>query len=370
MAPKRILVIGNYPADGLQSMDRFADLLVRIYQNHSKVSLALPPVFVTRLPGLPSVVRKYLAYIDKLVIFPIWLMLFAQNFDLIHVADHGNAYYSFCFPRQRCIVTCHDLLAVFGAMGDHAAGVGASPIGIWLQRLIVAGLRRSGAIAFDSQSTFDDFHRLGDCHLSQRQAVIHIPFNAPFTPEDDTFELTDAEKAQLPTTPYLLMVGSSHPRKNRLLSLRLLEGLGTSSPYSLVFAGAPLIPSEKNFINKSILGNRLITIVRPSHALLNHLYCNAYALLFPSLAEGFGWPLIEAQACGCPVIASNTTSIPEVAGPAALYARPSDLAAYVAHVKTLEDPIFRSKLIQQGFENIRRFSPEVAGEAYRRFVLQ
>ena len=111
MAPRRILVVGNYPADQQQSMIRFAHLLVSLYQPYAQVHLIQPFVLVTRLPGLPAVARKYLAYIDKLLLFPLWLALRARSYEMVHIADHSNAFYAFCCPQKRCIVTCHDLLA-------------------------------------------------------------------------------------------------------------------------------------------------------------------------------------------------------------------------------------------------------------------
>jgi glycosyltransferase involved in cell wall biosynthesis len=368
MAPRRILVVGNYPADQQQSMIRFAELLVRIYQTHAEVRLVKPPVLVAGFPGLSSVARKYLGYIDKLLLFPVWLAWHARSYHLVHIADHGNSFYSFCCPRRRCIVTCHDLLAIRGAMGDRAVACEASPIGIWLQRLILAGLRRPHAVAFDSQASLDDFHRLGGGRAGQRHAVIPIPLNAPFTSESISLQLSTEEVTLLPPAPFLLMVGSAHPRKNRALALRVLQQLGAASPYRLVLAGAPLAPEEQMFIDVHVLTKQVVSIVRPSHALLNYLYCRAHALLFPSHAEGFGWPLIEAQACGCPVIASITTSIPEVAGVAALYAEPNDVSAFTSHVLALEDPALRSRLIHQGFENLRRFDPDLISRQYVNFA--
>lgn len=369
MATRRILVVGNYPADQQQSMIRFAELLVRIYQSRGEVRLVKPPVLVAGFPALPRVARKYLAYIDKLLLFPIWLACIARSYHLIHIADHSNSFYSFCCFRRRCIVTCHDLLAVRGAMGDPAVACEASPIGIWLQKLIMAGLRRPHAVAFDSQASLDDFHRLGGGRSGQRHAVISIPLNAPFTAESASLELSTQEMAQLPAAPFLLMVGSALPRKNRALALRVIHQLGTASPYRLVLAGAPLARQEQAFIDAHMLSKQVVSIVWPSHALLNHLYCRAHTLLFPSYAEGFGWPLIEAQACGCPVIASTTTSIPEVAGSAALYAEPNDVPAFSRHVLALEDPALRSRLINQGFENLRRFDPELISRQYINFAL-
>lgn len=366
-----ILVVGNYSADQQQSMIRFADLLVWIYrqQAQAQVQLICPPVFATRIPGLPPMARQYLAYIDKMFIFPIWLTLRAQSVDFVHIADHGNAYYSFFCNPKKCIVTCHDLLMMRAVRGDKAVGCNPSAIGFILQRMILTGLRHCGSVAFDSQATYNDFQYLGGGPPSQRHAVIPLPLNARFTSDAAAFDLSEAEQALVPTGPFLMMVGSAVPRKNRALALKLLEWLGTSAPYRLVFAGAPLDSSEQVFRDTHPLGERLLSIPRPSHALLNRLYCRAHALLFPSLAEGFGWPLLEAQACDCPVIASTTTSIPEVAGNAALFADPYDVVTFAGHVRVLEDPLERVRLIQLGRQNLSRFSLEVISEAYRRFAL-
>ncbi len=367
---RRVLVVGNYPADQQQSMFRFAELLVRIYQPQAQVDLIYPPVVVSRLPCVSPLVRKYLAYVDKLLLFPFFLLFRAIRADLVHIADHGNAYYSFFCNPKKCIVTCHDLFMMRAVRGDATLACHPSAIGFLLQRLIMAGLRRAAALAFVSHVTYDDFKSLGGGRIDQRYAVIPNQFNAPFTSDLATFALSELERGQLPLGPYLLMVGSADPRKNRALALRVLERLGPCSSYRLVFAGDPLTAFEQLFRDTHLLGDRLVSIVRPSHSLLNHLYCQAHALLFPSLAEGFGWPLVEAQACGCPVIASNTTAIPEVAGPAALFADPQDVDAFVSHVRSLEVPVLRSRMIRLGYQNKGRFTPEVLSDAYWRFVFQ
>ncbi len=351
-------------------MARFAHLLVSIYGANCDVRLIKPPVLIGRLPGLPVVARKYLAYIDKLILFPLWLVLRSRSFHFVHIADHSNAFYSFFCSSRRCIINCHDLLAVRAAMGDTTAACESSPIGIWLQRLIMAGLRHAGSVVFISQSTFDDFQRLAGQVPGQRHAVIPLPLNAPFTNQPFSIVLSPEEQRLLPQNPFLLMVGSSLPRKNRRLALRLMLELGDDSPYKLVFAGAPLDSSDKAFITDHHLSSKVHVIVRPSHALLNYLYCLSHALLFPSFAEGFGWPLIEAQACGSPVIASTTTSIPEVAGDAALYADPDDVATFASHVRALEDPSLRFRLMRLGERNLRRFDPDVVSLEYTTFALQ
>lgn len=370
MAPRRVLVIGNYRLDRQQSMLRFAELLRDIYNADSTVKVVHPSPFFGSLGFLPLPVRKYLAYIDKLLIFPVRLLFIVHSYDRIHIADHSNAFYSFFSPPGRCLVTCHDLLAVRAAFGDSTTACEASPIGIWLQRLIMAGLRRADAIAFVSQATFRDFQQLIGSPSGQRHSVIPNPPNAPFTPDLAVFPISASEAALIPSQPFLLMVGSSLPRKNRDLALRLLNLLGSDSPYRLVFAGDPLTEAEQSFRLTHPQGQRLVSIPHPGHALLNRLYGLAHALLFPSFSEGFGWPVLEAQICHCPVIASTTTSIPEVAGPGALFADPSDEAGFAVHVIALEDPSVRSRLIHRGLENSRRYDAESIALAYRMFAFQ
>lgn len=365
---RRILIIGNYTADKLQSMERYANLLIEIYKPVANVRLVKPTQIITRLPCLPSLLKKYLAYIDKLILFPTWLLVISRHFDLIHIADHSNGFYSFCCPREKCVVTCHDLLAVRGARGDKDSACTASILGPFLQRLIMAGLRHSGRLLFVSERTRKDYHLLGGGPYFQRETVIPNPLNASFSSTVCDSSLSEEEIENIPDHPFLLMVGSSLPRKNRKLALRLIERLGSRSPYYLVFAGASLSAEELAFKRTNPLGGRIISIVRPSHALLNQLYCRAHALLFPSLSEGFGWPLIEAQACDCPVIASTTTSIPEVAGTGALYAQPHDVEVFYQHVCTLKNDTVREELIRCGRVNLKRFSRDKITESYLKFA--
>jgi glycosyltransferase involved in cell wall biosynthesis len=362
--------VGNYPEDKQLSMLRFAQLLVSFYQPQAVVKLIQPFVVFGGLPGLPLSVRKYVSYIDKLLLFPLWLSLFSRSYQIIHIADHGNAFYAFCCSSARCIVTCHDLLALRAALGDSSVACRTSPIGIWLQRLIRAGLKRSDAVAFVSHATFSDFQCLIGLPSGQEHRVICNSLNANFVRDIASIKLSLDETYLIPPSPFLLMVGSSDSRKNRLLALRLLVELGPTSPYTVAFAGAPLSNDDQVFIAKHKLGDRVHSIVFPSHSLLNHLYGKAHALLFPSISEGFGWPLIEAQACGCPVIASTMTSVPEVAGDAALYADPQDVVSFSNHVLTLEDQAVRTMLIGMGEENVHRFNPHVIGRAYLSFAFQ
>ena len=366
---KSVLIVGNFKPDKQTSMLMFSELLRRLYSKHYRAELIQPTAYASRILAGPSLLNKYLSYIDKLVLFPIYLFFAAKKFDLIHISDHSNSFYSFCLSPRHCIVTCHDLLAVRGALGDKTVACSASSLGPWLQRLILAGLRRAGSIVFDSQATFRDYQMLGGGPIQQRLSVIPIPLNAPFTALKNKFILSPEEELSVPSQPFLLMVGSSLPRKNRALALKLINFLRVEHKYHLLFAGAPLETSEVAYLNLHNLADRIHSVVNPSHALLNNLYCSAHALIFPSFSEGFGWPIVEAQTCHCPVVASTTTSIPEVGGDAALYADPNDVRAFANHVLALEDKRERTRLIQLGILNTRRFDESVVGDRYLSFAL-
>ena len=349
-------------------MFKFSSLLFSIYETFAKVDAISPPVIATKLPFIPSALIKYFAYIDKLLFFPIWLMLNSHRYQKIHIADHGNAFYSFFCPNDRTLVTCHDLLAVRGAMGDRSVECNSSLFGPILQRLILLGLKHTSSIIFVSNATYRDYINISPLRPRQRYQVIPNALNAPFNHDIPVEILRSKEASLIPESPYLLMVGSSLPRKNRSLALQVLTQLSDCSPYVLIFAGAPLTTKEVHFKNTSLCGDRLISIANPSHELLNFLYCKAHALLFPSFSEGFGWPLIEAQACGCPIIASNTTCIPEVASSGALYSDPTDVLQFIRYIRLLETPEHRSKLCSLGFENLKRFNYDNIAAAYRNVV--
>ena len=154
---------------------------------------------------------------------------------------------------------------------------------------------------------------------------------------------------------YFLHVGTLQPRKNLL---RLIEAVAQiPGPVSLVLAGrpgwlsAPIVAKAQEHAGRV----RLLEYV-PDEALAG-LYSGARALVFPSLFEGFGFPVLEAMACGTPVICSNTSSLPEVAGEAALQVDPLDTSAIAsAMVQVQSYPAVRAALADKGYAQVRKFS--------------
>ena len=163
---------------------------------------------------------------------------------------------------------------------------------------------------------------------------------------------------------YLLHVGTLQPRKNLARLMEAAASLRARWPeLQLVLAGQPgwqagPILAQARAHSDSV---RLLDYVPDDD--LPGLYSGARAFVFPSLYEGFGFPVLEAMACGTPVVCSNTSSLPEVAGEAALLMDPEDTAALAGAIgRLLEDTALRENLIARGLEQARKFSWERAAQ--------
>jgi glycosyltransferase involved in cell wall biosynthesis len=162
-------------------------------------------------------------------------------------------------------------------------------------------------------------------------------------------------------------VGGNQWYKNRLGVLRLFAELIKHTAYQehqLVLAGKPWTNEMRAMVARLGIQDRVIERVEVSNEQLRALYSRAAALLFPSLSEGFGWPIAEAQACGCPVITTNRPPMTDVGGEAAIYIdprAPADGAKHIANALTE-----RVGWIKAGLINARRFSTEAMVVGYER----
>jgi glycosyltransferase involved in cell wall biosynthesis len=161
---------------------------------------------------------------------------------------------------------------------------------------------------------------------------------------------------------YFLYLGTLQPRKNlsRLISAFAdLPRSGLKPEPTLVLAGRRGWLTQDIFARVRQLGLEQ-RVLLPGYVAEEDkaaLLSGALAFAFPSLYEGFGLPVLEAQACGCPVVCSSTSSLPEVAGDGALLIDPTDVAAWTAALGQLAaDPVLRSALVERGHANLQRFS--------------
>ena len=366
----KVVLLCNYPHDAQQSMLRFGGLLAKALRSRGiEVSVIAPTRRFGGLLRSPTSSRagRWLGYIDKYLLFPINLRKALHPFEnrrdtVVHVVDHSNAVYLPARSALPWVMTCHDLLAVRGALGEDT-DCPATPLGRRLQHRIMGGLARADAVACDSTSTREDLDRLVSATTAQKRPVIFLPLNHPYQPT--TLTAASFLPDLPPTLPFLLHVGSNLTRKNKIGALRVFTRLAAGGwPGHLVFCGAQLPEDVHAAASSAGISDRVHVLPRASEAQLEALYSQAHALLFPSRGEGFGWPVIEAQACDCPVICSDRTSLPEIGGDAALVHSLDDEAGMAASVLKLADPVFRAEIVRRGRENLVRFSLDRMLDAY------
>lgn len=364
-----VLLIGNYAPERQQSMLRFAAMMLEgLTAAGIDAELIQPQPFFGNFTFAGNFATKWFAYIDKYVLFPRQLKAKLRDQPaVVHICDHSNAMYAKKVRSVPVVVTCHDLLAVRGGLGEET-DCPASATGKLLQRWIVSGLRAAAAVACDSVTTHDDAVRIvtagGD---NPKLPVIKLGQSHPYR------VLSPAEAEQrlraIPQLdarrPFVLHVGSNLRRKNREGVLRIFARSREQWNGQLVFAGDALSESLRNLATLLGIADRIVEIVGPSNELLEALYNRATAFLFPSRFEGFGWPIIEAQACGCPVLTSSTNPMAEVAGDGAFLRDPADEQGFADDLLLLTDPAQRALWSEKSLANARQFTTEKMIAEYR-----
>ena len=196
----------------------------------------------------------------------------------------------------------------------------------------------------------------------ERIRVIYEAADSAFGPVEDKEEI-DRLKEGLSLTKYVLYVGGMEPRKNLVLLLKAFKQLPKELGEGLrfVIAGRPdqFFLQLKREVEAMGLTDRVVFTGFIAGERLVLLYNGASSLVLPSLYEGFGFPLLEAMACGTPVICARSASVPEIAGDAALYFNPKDENELAEALKrVLADPSLVKELREKGFRQAARFSWE------------
>jgi glycosyltransferase involved in cell wall biosynthesis len=371
MKAPHLFLVTNYRPDAQWSMLQFADLIQEAAESGGwRVTRLEPPVRFGRDRNTMSGRGKYFGYLDKYVVAPKHFRRAYQQAvaagnapTLVHIADHSNAIYNTCFGSTPVLNTCHDLIAIRRALGEFPVDrPGAT--GRLQQRWIFNALKRARHVAFDSSASRDDFLRLTKSQLDSSRVIFPClaqPLGA--MPAEKAREQLSASGIHV-RGPFLLHHGNAGWYKNREQVITVFLELRKRHPgLELVCSGARLSDDQR-----AKLGDARGHVHEPgsvSVELLAALYSSAAVFFFPSWMEGFGWPPVEAQSCGCPVVASNAGSLAEVLADSALLAAPNDSAAFIEHIdKVLTKPALADGLRERGFRNIQRFTRAEMAENY------
>jgi len=258
---------------------------------------------------------------------------------------------------SRTLLTVHDLSFL------HHPEAFVPALLRYLERVVPRSIARADLVLADSAHTrFDMVSRLGV--PPDKVRVLYSGVRPCFQPKP----ASSGERERLQARygfgegPYVLSLGTLQPRKNLARLVEAFAQFEIRNPRTethLILAG------KRGWLYDDLLAQARRLGLEGRVSLSGYvseedkaaLLSGAVAFMFPSLYEGFGLPVLEAQACGCPVIASNTSSLPEVAGDGALLVDPAesdDIAE--AMWRIVADPALREKLVERGFANARRFS--------------
>lgn len=306
---------------------------------------AFPKNFrITRAP----LSERYMVAMWQRAQIPLPVEIFTGRSDIFYSPD-------FVLPPTRAkkkILTVHDLS--FKRVPETAV----PNLKWYLEDAVPRAVQRADLILADSDATRADLIELFDAPAARIQ-TLYSGYDEFFHPITTEHELARVRTTYQLTKPFVLHVGTIEPRKNLARLIQAFARLPQRGEIELVIAGGrgwmydEIYAAPQKFgVSASV---RFIGFTPDAD--LPALYSLAELVAYPSLYEGFGLPVLEAMACGAAVVTSNNSSLPEVAGDAALLIEARDVDALAfAMQKILDDSSLRAQLKQRGLVQAQKFS--------------
>ncbi len=283
---------------------------------------------------------------------PIPVELFTGRVGLFHATDFTLPP---TLPGTRTLLTVHDLSFV------RVPETASPSLRAYLDAVVPRSVRRADHVLADSQATRDDLIALYDTP-AEKISVLWSGVDTRFHPVTDHTMLARVRRRyELPASPFMLSVGTVQPRKNYVRLIEALAALRADGfpELELVIVGGrgwledPIYAALERFGLTNAV--RFTGFAEDSD--LPALYTLAVLAALPSLYEGFGLPVLEAMACGTPVVTSTVSSLPEVAGDAALMVDPLDVGAVAEALRRLlTDEALRGDLRARGLARAATFT--------------
>jgi glycosyltransferase involved in cell wall biosynthesis len=354
------------------SMHRYETMLRDglVIKGH-KVTVWGPKLYLSRNKA-PKSLFKWLRYIDQYILFPMWFKWKNRNQGketLYVLIDQALGIWTPLIKNRKHVIHCHDFIALKSAQGK----VGRNPSswsGRIYQHLILKGFSKANNFISISQNTKNEL----EIFLNKKPKISAQIYNAI----DSQFRPGSINEARLSISQeidadaskgYILHVGGNTFYKNRCGVLRIYNAWRKLSKNNLplVMIGSAPTASMIALKEKSLFIQDIHFLTRATDAVLVKAYQGASVFIFPSLFEGFGFPVAEAMASGCPVITTNEAPMNEVGGEAAFYIpkcptsnteKWEDNAATVLEQILQLHPEDRKLSIKKGFEQSEKFHKE------------
>jgi glycosyltransferase involved in cell wall biosynthesis len=353
-------LLGSYQGDRLLSIDNY----FRYCQQD------LPPYlpdwnFVCLRPGSshndyrPGMANpRVRGWNDHFLEWP--LQLSQMRADIFHIVDQGLAWYRLFLQKGKVIVTVHDLINLLVMRGRLSLNSIPARRQV-IVKIAIEQIKKADAVVCVSRNT-------ADCVLAElgipakRLYVIHNIVPVVFRPVSKE-ERCETRKRLFPGGgPVILHVGKPSAYKNRTGVLKIFDIVQRQIPQSrLILTSESLTAHEKSFLSNRKCAPAIQVFTPDKQEELRLLYGASDVLVFPSLYEGFGWPSLEAMACGCPVVSSTGGSLGEVVGEAGItISDPRASQSFAdAIISVVQDQQLSAQLREAGLTRARKFSSSI-----------
>jgi glycosyltransferase involved in cell wall biosynthesis len=324
MKPLRVALCADFPEEGWPSMDRVAAMLLECLRRHHAATIEVTPVVPRFVRRAMAIGRGHTAFtVDRILNrfwdYPRHAGTLEAEYDVFHVVDHSYSQLVHRLPHGRTVVTCHDL-DTFRPLLRPADEPRSLPFKAMTRR-VLSGLQLAARVTCVTAAVRDELisHRLVP---ADRVIVAPVGVGSEYSNHPDPDR--DREAARLigsaPGALELLHVGSTIPRKRIDLLLQICGELRHELPdLHLVRVGGPFTPEQVRLARLAGIDDRISVLGFLDDRTLAAVYRRAALVLQPSDREGFGLPVVEAMACGTPVVASDLAVLREVGGAAVEY---------------------------------------------------
>ena len=314
------------------SMPRFANMIKEGMEARGhRVEMWTSTAFFGRLPfGVR--LQKWLGYIDQFIVFPLQLRLRLKQLpaDTLFVfSDQALGPWVPLVAKRPHVIHVHDFMALRSSLGEFPQNP-TSWTGKQYQALIRRGFGRGNTFISVSEKTRADLQGFLPVKPST-SAVVYNGLNATFRKmaRENYFPMLASINHAVPPNGFLLHIGGNQWYKNRLGVLEIYEAYvqQVAAPLPLWMLGAhpsaDMIQVRDRIMHNTSMHHNIRPEIHFISGMTDEQVCATYSaarlMIFPSIAEGFGWPIAEAMTCGCPVLTTNEAPMTEVGGDAAFY---------------------------------------------------
>ncbi len=279
----------------------------------------------------------------------------AKRVDLVHVLDHSYAHMIETAGRRPVVVTVHDLMPVVVLRSPTGGGGWREGVRNRFLRQALKALRQADAYIVGTQwLKYELATWLG---TDKNISVVPFGVDRAFYGESTVARERGRRDWRIPEDAFVVLhVGSTVDRKNVPLVIQTLARLRQQTDAYLLQVGGRFSAEQEQLIDRLDLRRVVRSVASADETALRRAYRAADVLLFPSLYEGFGFPVLEAFASGLPVVTSGAGGLKEVAGGAAVVVEGRDPGDYVHALERLDDPEEREELVQKGWARAREFT--------------